>query len=130
MEQSKNVEIYQQRYETFRHLDKLRWQMLQIGIAAGSIVLAFGKGNDTQPEWWTWVAVGVVLFISGLAMMKIGAGIKRNAEVLSKAGAMIGDTDIPVPTSKFSGVAFWIAFVMMLTGITFVIYPIINQLCF
>ena len=36
------AEVYRQRYETFRHLDRLRWQMLQIAVGIGSVVLAFG----------------------------------------------------------------------------------------
>ena len=31
-----NLEIYRQRYETYRHFDKLRWQMLQILVAIAS----------------------------------------------------------------------------------------------
>ena len=39
------LEIYKQRYDTYRHLDKLRWQMFQIAVGSGSVVLAFGRGN-------------------------------------------------------------------------------------
>ena len=44
MPTKEELEIYKQRYETYRHFDKLRWQMLQIAVGAGSVVLAFGGG--------------------------------------------------------------------------------------
>ena len=100
---------------------------MQIGVAAGSVVLAFGDGSKEQPGWWTWMVVGVVLLFTGLAMMRIGGGIKANAEVLSAAGKELGDERIPVPSSQWGGVAFWIAAVMMLTG-TISILTAINYL--
>ena len=43
MAEQENIEIYRQRYETFRHLDKLRWQMLQILVAIGSLNCSIGQ---------------------------------------------------------------------------------------
>lgn len=122
-------EIYQQRYETFRHLDRLRWQMMQIGIAAGSIVLAFGDGSNGTPGIWTLGAVGLVLFLTGLAMMRIGGGIKTNAEVLSAAGKELGDDQIPVPSSHWGGVAFTIALVMMIFGTALMLMVMLGLFC-
>ena len=41
-------------------LDRLRWQMLQIAVGAGSLILAFAKGGST-PEWWVFSVVGLML---------------------------------------------------------------------
>ena len=40
------LEIYRQRYETYRHLDRLRWLMLQIVVGAGSLILVFARGGQ------------------------------------------------------------------------------------
>ncbi len=111
------LEIYRQRYETFRHLDKLRWQMLQIAIATGSVVLAFGTSTSTRPEWWTWAAVGVILLILGIAMIRIGNGVRKNGEALRNAGNTIGDTNIPKQLSNSRSVSFWIAITMIIIGL-------------
>lgn len=110
------LEIYRQRYETFRHLDKLRWQMLQIAVATGSVVLVFGRDGSTRPGWWTWAAVGMILLILGFAMIRIGNGIKKNGEVLRSVGNVIGDINIPKQSSNCSSVSFWIAITMMVVG--------------
>lgn len=111
------LEIYKQRYETFRHLDKLRWQMLQIAIAAGSIVLALGKDGSTKPGWWTWATVGMILLILGFAMGRIGHGIKKNGKVLRSVGNAIGDIDIPRESSNFKSSSFWIMVIMIVAGL-------------
>ena len=67
------IEIYKQRYETYRHLDRLRWQMLQIAIGVGSLILAFARGG-CKPDWWIFLVVGLLLIIFGSAMLKIGHG--------------------------------------------------------
>jgi len=111
------LEIYRQRYETFRHLDKLRWQMLQIAIATGSVVLAFGKGISTKPEWWAWAVVGVILLILGVSMVRIGNGVRKNGEILRNVGNEIGDVNIPKQLSNWSSVSFWIAITMIIVGL-------------
>ena len=54
------LEIYKQRYETYRHLDRLRWQMVQTAVGAGSLILAFARGGS-KPEWWVFAVVGLML---------------------------------------------------------------------
>ena len=48
MATNEELEIYKQRYETFRYLDRLRWQMLQIAVIVGSLILASGTENLNQ----------------------------------------------------------------------------------
>ena len=40
------LEIYKQRYDTYRHLDRLRWQIFQIAVGAGTLTLAFARGTE------------------------------------------------------------------------------------
>ena len=51
MATKEELEIYKQRYETFRYLDRLRWQMLQIAVGTGSLILSFGR-DGSEPERW------------------------------------------------------------------------------
>jgi len=111
------LEIYRQRYETFRHLDKLRWQMLQIAIATSSVVLVFRRGTSAKPGWWIWAIVGMILLILGLAMVRIGNGIRKNGKVLRSAGNAIGDVNIPKQLSNWNSVSFWIAITMIIVGL-------------
>lgn len=116
-EENDSLEVYKERYATFRHLDKLRWQMLQIAVAAGSAILAFGTNNATQPGWWALIAVGVLLMILGFAKIRIGDGIRCNNKVLNKFGKDIGDQEIPVTQSRWKSFSFWIAVGMVIVGI-------------
>jgi uncharacterized membrane protein HdeD (DUF308 family) len=117
MEKGSAEIIYQQRYETFRHLDRLRWQMLQIGVAAGTILAAVAGGANIQSRWWIWLVIGLVLLLNGLAMEQIGNGIRKNSDVLLEAASAIGDTGIPKPSPWYSSRAFWIAGTMILSGL-------------
>lgn len=111
------LEIYKQRYETYRHLDKLRWQMLQIAVGAGSLVLAFGMADSSGPEWWILAVVGLLLVIFGFVMERIRHGISMNGEVLQKVGVLVGDVDIPSTTRWWKNPSFWIASTIMALGL-------------
>ena len=110
------LEIYRQRYETYRHLDRLRWQMLPIAGGAGAAILAFARYRS-EPEWWVFLGVGLLLTISGVAMLRIGQGINKNGEVLRKVAAVIGDKDIPSVGKWYKSVAFWISWTMVGFGV-------------
>lgn len=109
------IEVYKQRYETYRHLDRLRWQMLQIAVGAGSLILAFA-GGDSEPAWWIFAAVGLLLIIFGSVMLRIGHGINMNGKVLSKAASAVGDVDIPSTSKRWKSVSFWVACVLIVLG--------------
>lgn len=121
-----DLEIYKQRYETYRHLDKLRWQMLQIGIAVISAIFIFGKNDNTEPKWWVLVIVGLVLILLGVAMLQIGNGINKNGEVLRLIGNSIGDKNIPEKKLNCRSISFWIAVVMTVLGVGCCLFSIIN----
>ena len=53
-----NIEIYRQRYETFRHFDKLRWQMLQILVAVASATALLLRSTTDPIEWWFFCLLG------------------------------------------------------------------------
>ena len=95
------TEIYRQRYETFRHLDRLRWQMFQIAIAAGSAIYVVDNRTG-GPTRLAFLLAGIVLFILAAAMLRIGHGIKVNNTYLARAGTSLGDDGIPTSTGRVS----------------------------
>lgn len=113
----RNVEIYSQRYETFRHLDKLRWQMLQILIAVASATALLLRYSSNPVEWWFFCLLGVALIVVGVAMYRIGQGIQANNLALKKAAKAIGDEDIPDISNFRRSVAQWIALLVGISGI-------------
>ncbi len=74
--------IYEQRYETYRHFDKLRWFVFQIAISV--IVGIFVLKNPEQGS--NIFAIGLLLFSSGLLIAKINYGIYKNNVVLQSIG--------------------------------------------
>ena len=117
MATNNQIEIYRQRYETYRHLDRLRWQMLQIAVGGSSLILAFARG-DSNADRWVLAVAGFLLIMFGLVMIRIGHGINRNGEVLSKAASVVGDAGIPSTSKWWKSISFWIACVLVLSGIT------------
>ena len=116
--QMKNPEtVYIERYETFRHLDKLRWQMLQIAILVGSIVLTFGQTAATEQIWLAWAVSGFAFSMLGTAMLRITRGINKNSDILSIAGHEIGDEYIPKSPAKLFSISFLIATSLCIIGI-------------
>lgn len=113
----KNLEIYRQRYETFRHFDKLRWQMLQILVAVASATAFILRSTSGPIEWWFLSLLGLALIIVGSVMLRIGVGIKANAMVLKKAAEEIGDSDCPGPLSQKKSVAHWLAVLVVSLGV-------------
>ena len=90
-----HVEIYRQRYETFRYLDNLHWQMLHISIAAGAAAAALTTSSFINSIWWPILGLGVMWLIFGLIMRQVRSGILANNFHLKNAAEFIGDTGIP-----------------------------------
>lgn len=97
-----NREIYRQKYENFRHFDKLRWQMPGIALAIGAGVVAVAVRQGTPPPY-----VPVILVLMGLgtsvcayAMHRIRFRLEENREALRKVGLQIGDTHVHGPEAR------------------------------
>ena len=111
-----HAEIYRQRYETFRHLDKLRWQMLQITVAIGSIFTLILRITDGAPEWWFIGGLGLILVANGFAMLRINSGIKKNGSILQEFGKKIGDISIPSISPSWKASSHWLAILILSFG--------------
>ncbi|MBF2760694.1 MAG: DUF1772 domain-containing protein [Ectothiorhodospiraceae bacterium AqS1] len=118
------IEIYRQRYETFRHLDKLRWQMLQILVAVASATAVLLRYKSDPFEWWLFFLLGALLIVVGVVMIRIGRGIQANNIVLKKAAEAIGDDGIPDLSNHWKSVAHWIAVFVFVSGVVLVVASI------
>ncbi len=123
MATNEELEIYKQRYETFRYLDRLRWQMLQIAVGAGALILSFGR-DGSEPERWVFVVVGVLLTIFGFTMLKIRHGINKNNQVLHNAATQVGDKEIPPVSKWWKSVGCWISLALIGIGILCILIAI------
>ena len=127
MATNEELEIYKQRYETFRYLDRLRWQMLQIAVGAGALILSFGR-DGSEPERWVFVVVGVLLTIFGFTMLKIRHGINKNNQVLRKAATQVGDAEIP-PTAKWwKSAGWWISSALIGIGVLCILIATVSTI--
>lgn len=111
-----NLEIYRQRYETFRHFDKLRWQMLQILVAIASATALLLRYTTGTLEWWFFCLLGISLLIIGFVMIRIGDGIRANNKVLKKVAEAIDDNGIPIVSNPWKSIAHWISVLVMALG--------------
>lgn len=124
-----STEIYNQRYETFRHLDKLRWQMLQLLIAIASATALVLRSTTGEIEWWFFILLGVALTILSFVMLRIGEGIRNNASALKLAADAVGDHGLPNVSNKWKSVAHWIAIMVMSAGVSFITTAIYLAIC-
>ncbi len=122
--EEQSTTIYNQRYETFRHLDKLRWQMFQILIVIASGTSLILRSTTGDIEWWFYLLLGVALVLISFAMLRIGDGIRMNAKALTKAADAIGDDGMPDVSSEWKSVAHWIAVMVMGLGALFIVVAI------
>lgn len=116
MENNKTLEIYKERYATFRHLDRVRWQLLQISVGAVSLALVFTANDNVSPAWWAFLGLGLMFIIFGMAMEKIRKGLNKNNEVLRNVATQIGDEGIPPVSKPWQSIACWIAWIWIIVG--------------
>jgi hypothetical protein len=124
---TEDLEIYRQRYEAFRHLDKLRWQMFQLAVAGGPAVLAFGFTSNGGSNSLAMIVSGILVAVFAIVMLRIGHGISANGAALSEVGIRIGDHNIPKSSNWYSSVSAWIALVLLTVGVSLVLVGMIGE---
>ena len=97
-----NVEIYRQKYENFRHFDRLRWQMPGIALAIGAGVVAVSARPSVPLPLIVLVLVlmGSGTCVCAYSMRRIRVRIEENREALIDVGMLIGDNRIATPGKK------------------------------
>lgn len=126
MPEESDIEVYRQRYETFRHLDRMRFQLLQILVAFGAAAAIFFRFQPAPAEWWFFMLVGVMLSLIGSAMSKVSRGLWANNDALRKVGRKVGDIDIPAPTNKYRSVSYWISVIVQSLGVLFALIGVVR----
>ena len=129
MSQDQDLEIYRQRYETFRYLDALHWRMLQIAVAAGSLTAIFYKDSNVLLDWWALLIVGLVLTVLGTTMIRIKIGVANNNKVLAEFGRKIGDDKIPKNRPSQTTISFWVAVIIIVIGFILIALAVKDILC-
>ena len=114
---NETLEVYRQRYETFRHFDKLRWQMLQILVAIGTATTLILRSTSGPLGWWFFMFSGAGLVVLSIAMHKINQGLRKNGETLKAKGEAIGDTEIPEVSNQWCSIAHWLMLGTLLLGL-------------
>jgi hypothetical protein len=115
------VSIYEQRYETYRHLDKLRWYVFQVGFSViGAIISLRVIDNPSL------FGIGVILVSTGMIMLKINHGIDKNNIALKKIANKLGDVDIPDihNRSKFKSTSWVTGYLLTISGYLIIFYEI------
>lgn len=116
MGKEEQLEIYRQRYEVFRHLDTLRWQLFQTAIATAGIVMALGKDSIAAGSTWFWGAIALIFISIGGGKLRINYGANSNNRMLKEVAEKIGDNKIPVRENWYNGVSNYTAITMVLVG--------------
>jgi hypothetical protein len=118
MGKEEQLEVYRQRYEVFRHLDTLRWQLFQTAIATAGIVLALGKDSIAAGSTWFWGAIALIFISIGLGKLRINYGVNCNNKMLKEVAEKIGDSKIPVRERWYTGVSNYTSIAMVLVGLS------------
>lgn len=105
------LEVYRQKYETYRHLDRLRWQTPAILFAAAAIIGVTTEKGDS-PSWWVLLLFATFSGCCWYLMRRIRGTINRNTTVLQEVGEYIGDDQIPPPPGR-RGAAYLFEFVIL-----------------
>ena len=116
------IEIYKQKYENFRHFDKLRWGAVPLTFAAAGL---FSISRDAQgnPTWWVLIVFGVFALITAWSMRRVNLGIEMNRRVLQEVATMLGDNSVPPAPLRFGastlfyGTLFAMGLLAILVGI-------------
>jgi hypothetical protein len=114
--QPDDVTIYQQKYEIFRHFDKLRWQTpgIAFAIATGVVAISIRKETPQVVMEYLLAIMGFGAIMCAYTMRRIGIQIEFNRTVLDMVARRIGDRGIPSgpPRRGATGVfqiSLWVA---------------------
>ena len=120
------TERYGQRYETWRHLDSLRYQTIQTAVGIFGVVAAILQVNGGTPSAWLWIVLGAVMLIQWKMLIKVNDAIVANGAVLAAFAKDVGDLSIPNVSDRKNSVFYWIEVVFLISGFCSIIWGIIS----
>lgn len=90
--------VYAQKYETFRHLDSLRWQVPGLVFAVGGVVLGFApKLSNSLPHPAATMTYGLFALAGAYLMHRIRFASRSNSAILRRFAISLGDYGIRPP---------------------------------
>ena len=113
MADQNDLEIYKQRYETYRLLNRLRWLMFLAGVGVVSLFLLFGGTGIGSAGW---LVLGVLLLSLGAAKLRIGQKAAEFAEALA-AFAQSSENAESIPETPQQGASFWFGRILAAFGV-------------
>lgn len=122
MTKSNDLEIYVQRYETFRHLDHMRYQAQNIAILIGTLFSAYVSGVKGDFHPILGLIIGIILVSLSFTMIRISQGIVGNSKVLKEFGDKVGDTKLPIASLGWTTATFWTTAVTFIIGLGLAVY--------
>jgi hypothetical protein len=128
MDKETALEVYKQRYEVWRHLDKLRWQLVQLLVAIFSASALVVRATEGAVEWWFTLALSTSLIAIAFSMHRISGGIRRNQKMLRTSAEIVGDTDQPDVNQMGRSVYHWLTVTVGLAGVGFLFKSIFTFL--
>lgn len=118
------IEIYKERYETWRHLDRTRYQIVQLSIAlCAALVVGFESGL-LKSEYWLSGAASITLLLLWRVLAKVNLAIQKNGEALRAFGLAVGDDQIPDVSKKDLSIFFLVETCFALAGLFFLGFAI------
>ena len=111
------LERYRQRYETWRHLDGLRYRSLQMVVGAFGIVVATYDIAGVQPVLWVWLALSMFIFFQWRVLIKINDGIASNGTALRKFGAEVGDEMLPDTADRKNSIFYYAEWLLLVLAV-------------
>lgn len=117
LERERLLQVYQQRFLHYRHLDTLRWQVPLLVVAMGGVVLGFAErqwgGNVDQPNLalpWMLCVYGIFAGLCSYYLSRISRHHEANTAALQNAARRLRDWAIPTSTtarSPYLSAATW-----------------------
>lgn len=110
------LEIYRQRYETWRHLDRVRYQIVQVASAALAAFAVFLQASNSVVHPVALFLLGVAFLMLWKVLAKVNDGIVANGNVLSEFGQQVGDQSIPQVSDRKSSIFYSMEWLFCLGG--------------
>ena len=121
-----DLELYKQRLETHRHLDKLRWQMFQLAIILTSLVVGL-RGYalpDVKDATGTWYGAATLFTILGFIKLYLCLKIHKNSISLGYYKRKVGD-DMEILEGTFDKIPVILGTILIFIG--WVILQVIKE---
>ncbi len=111
-------ERYGQRYETWRHLDGLRYQTIQVSLGVFGLAAAFLQADIAVPHSWLMMVTSVIILAQWKLLTKLNDAIVANGIALNQFASEIGDNLVPDVSNRAKSFFYWLEVAFLVIGIS------------